>query len=403
MAAPTCDVAIIGAGPYGLAAAAHLRAAGVDVRVFGEALEFWKNNMPVGMLLRSSWDASQIADPAGALTLDRYEATQVSRLSRPLPLADFVAYGLWFQRDVVPDLDRRRVQTIGPISGLFRLVADDGDSVLAGRVVVATGLADYEHRPSQFRDLPASIATHTSNHGDLSRFAHQRVAVVGGGQSAIESAALLAEGGADVEVILRASGIRWLTRSAWLHGNLAPVRGLLYHRTDVGPPGLNQIVARPEVFRLLPRSLQQWVAYQAIRPAASGWLRPRAAKVRITPGREVAIATVKDGRAVLMLDDGSQRVVDHVLLATGYRVDVTKNPILSETILRSLRYAGGYPELRNGLESSIDGLHFLGAAAGWSYGPLMRFVSGTEFAAQSLTRRVVGRMSVRQPRRGLSV
>ena len=403
MATPVCDVAIIGAGPYGLAAAAHLRAAGVGIRIFGEALEFWKNNMPVGMLLRSSWDASHISDPDGTLTLDHYEATRESKLSRPLPLDDFVAYGQWFQHEVAPDLDSRRVQTIVPMYGSFHLVVDGGDVVLAERVVVATGLAHYEYRPTQFSNLPASMVSHASNHGDLSRFADRQVVVVGGGQSAIESAVLLSEGGADVEVILRASGVRWLTRSAWLHRNLAPVRGLLYHRSDVGPPGLNQSVAHPDVFRLLPRTLQQWVAYQSIRPAASGWLRPRAAKLRITPGREVAVAAAKDGRAVLTLDDGSQRTVDHVLLATGYRVDVTRNPILSEDILPSLRCAGGYPELRNGLESSIDGLHFLGAPAGWSYGPLMRFVSGTEFAARSLTRRIVGRVRIRQVRRGLSV
>ena len=47
------DVAVIGAGPYGLSVAAHLREQSLKVIVFGRPMSFWDRNMPVGMLLRS--------------------------------------------------------------------------------------------------------------------------------------------------------------------------------------------------------------------------------------------------------------------------------------------------------------------------------------------------------------
>ncbi|HTF56221.1 MAG TPA: FAD-dependent monooxygenase, partial [Planctomycetota bacterium] len=91
-----CEVAIVGAGPYGLSAAAHLRAAGAETRIFGEAMQFWESRMPKGMCLRSSWEASHVAHPERALTLDHYQEAHQARLSKPIPLDDFIRYGRWY-------------------------------------------------------------------------------------------------------------------------------------------------------------------------------------------------------------------------------------------------------------------------------------------------------------------
>src|SRR5205809_161418 len=115
------QVAIIGAGPYGLAAAAHLRAAGLEVCIFGEPMVFWQRQMPKGMFLRSSWEASHISHPHQACTLDTFQAAQGISLVTPLPLEDFIAYGLWFQRQVAPDLDPRRVSRIERVPGGLRI------------------------------------------------------------------------------------------------------------------------------------------------------------------------------------------------------------------------------------------------------------------------------------------
>ena len=394
MTIPTCQVAIVGPGPYGLAAAAHLRSANVDVRVFGKAMEFWDRQMPAGMLLRSYWEGSHISDPQGDLTLDEYQRARGIQLPRPVRRNDFVDYGQWFQRRAVPDLDGRRVKRIEAASSCFRMILEDGESVRARRVVVATGIASFVRRPRLFNDVSPELASHSSEHRDLGRFAGQRVVVVGGGQSALESAALLHESGAAVEVIVRAPVIHWLrygTRlHTWLHNQGNPLRRILYPPSDVGPPGINWIVDTPDLFRRLPFVLHSRIARRAIRPAGAGWLKPRMSGIRITTGRVILSANLVDRQVGLRLDDGTERRVDHVLLATGFQVDLSRCAFLPRDLLRSVRLVDGYPELTKGFEASLPGLHFVGASAARSFGPLMRFVAGTGYAARALTRCIVG-------------
>jgi FAD-dependent urate hydroxylase len=386
------DVVVVGAGPYGLSTVAHLRAAGVETRVFGEPMVFWQEQMPIGMLLRSAWEASHIADPHHRYTLEAYQAATGARFGAPVPLADFVRYGQWFQQQVAPDLDRRRVACVARDGVGFRLEIDDGDVVRARRVVLATGIAGVAHKPPEVGALPLDKTSHSSEERDLRRFAGQRVAVIGGGQSALESAALLHEGGAAVEVLVRAPRIHFL-KGARLRGRLrdrlGPARPLLYPDTDVGPPGLSFIVAHPVLFRQLPRELQNRVARRSIRPAGAAWLRPRLKDVSITLGRTVVGAAPQGERVRLTLDDGTERRVHHVLLATGYRVNLDRYGYLDAELLRAIERVDGYPALREGFETSVPGLHLVGAPAAISFGPLFRFVSGTGYAARPLTRRVL--------------
>jgi hypothetical protein len=384
---PGCEIAVIGAGPYGLAAAAHLRRTGAEVVVFGRAMEFWEK-MPRHMLLRSAWEASHIADPDGTLRLDDYQgATTGARLARPVPLDGYVEYGRWFQRQAARDLDPRMIVDVDATSAGFRLRLDDGEALEARRVVVATGIASFAHRPARLDALPRDLVSHVSEHAGFDGFSGRRVLVVGGGQSALESAALLHEAGADVEVVVRAARVHWL-RGGRLRKALGPVSRLLYPSTDVGPPGINWIVAFPDLFRLLPELLQGPVGRRAVRPAGAGWLLPRLEDVRLTTGRQVRAAVAAGNGLRVSLDDGSSRTVDHVLLATGYRVDIARHPFLSAALLNQVVRVNGYPQLAPGLESSVPGLHFVGAPAAWSFGPVMRFVSGTGYAARALARHV---------------
>lgn len=390
----TCQVVVVGAGPYGLAAAAHLRSANVDLRVFGKAMEFWERQMPAGMLLRSYWEGSHISDPHGDFTLDQYQRALGAQLSRPVRRDDFINYGQWFQRQALPDLDDRRVTRIEAASKCYRVMLEDGQSVLAQRVVIATGIASFARRPRQFSAVPPELASHSSGHRDFSRFAGQRVLVVGGGQSALESAALLHESGAAVEVIVRAPGVHWLRYGSrlhtWLHNQANPLRRILYPPSDVGPPGLNWIVDTPDLFRRLPFALHSRIARRAIRPAGAGWLRPRMNGVRITTGRVILSANPVGQQVRLRLEDGTERCVDHILLATGYHVDISRCTFLAPDLVQSLRLVDGYPELTAGFEASLPGLHFLGASAAGTFGPLMRFVAGTKYAASALTRCILG-------------
>ena len=401
MTKPTNEIAIIGAGPYGLSAASHLRSAGFKTVVFGKAMEFWKEQMPHGMRLRSSWDASHISDPQRAWTLDAYQHDQGIKVTTPIPIADFIQYGEWFQRRAASDLDSRRVREIRPAANSFCLVLEDGEELWVDRVVVAAGIGPFAYRPPQFSELPAQFVSHSADNCDFASFAGRRVIVVGCGQSAIESAALLHEAGAEVEVIARAAGIRWLKRSGWLHTRVPGfIRRMLYPPSDVGPPGLNQIVSRPDLFQRMPVDMQTWVAYRSIRPAAAGWLGTRIDGIHVSLGRQIQKVLLKDREVEVWLDNGEERRADHIFLATGYQVDIAKYRFLSGGLVDSIRQIGRYPVLSAGMESSIAGLHFLGAPAAVSYGPLMRFVSGTDYAARQLTRCLLSNQGNSNARKG---
>jgi len=392
------DVTIVGAGPYGLSAAAHLRKIqGLEVRIFGEPMSFWERNMPVGMFLRSNWTATQIADPNRKLTLEAYQTANGNHLSVPVPLDRFIHYGQWYQRQAVPDLDQRKIVRIESDSPGFRVTVSDGELFQSRRIVVAAGIGCFAWRPPEFDLLSAELASHTSEHQDLRNFSNKKLLIIGGGQSALESAALLHEGGAEVEVVARSRQIHWLQgfASKTLHHRLGSfTRRILYAPTDVGPAGISQLLARPDLLRHLPRGLQDRLRKRAVRPAGARWLVDRLRDVPIHLGRTVVSVVPVDGQVRVRLDDGSDRTVDHVLLGTGYRVDISKYAFLSPELKQSIRCFKGYPILKPGLETSVEGFHILGAPAAWSFGPLMQFVSGTHYASRTLTRSIAGNAAV---------
>lgn len=395
-----CDVAVLGAGPYGLSAAAHLnRVRGLDVLAFGEPMSFWRENMPVGMLLRSGWAATHIASPNQTLTLEAFKEATYSHFSSPVPLNSFVEYGLWYQRQAVPNLDHRKILRIESQSNGFALHLEDGEKIQAGRVVVAGGISSFTYRPPEFANLPTSLASHTSEHQEFQKFAGKEVLVIGSGQSALESAALLHEVGAEVTVAARSSHIRWLggVVSRTIHSGLGPkLSKLLYAPTDVGPAGISQIVARPDLVRRFPRSVQDWLRKRSIRPAGARWLVARLQNVPMKLGRSVVSVVPSGERIKARFDDGSERAADHIFLGTGYRVNVAKYNFFSTRLAQSISTFQGYPRLREGFESSVPGLHILGAPAIWSFGPLMQFVVGTHYASRELLRSIAGKAAGNQ-------
>jgi cation diffusion facilitator CzcD-associated flavoprotein CzcO len=270
-----------------------------------------------------------------------------------------------------------------------------GEQLEASRVVVATGLAPFATRPPLFGSLPPSLVSHSSDYVDFDSLAGKRVVVIGAGQSALESAALLGERGAAVEVLARTSAIKWLP------DNTQPPTAQSWTRvaiplppTGVGGRVTGWMAAAPDALRRTPGQLQRWVAEQCIAPAGSGWLRPRLTEVKISSGRFTTRAEARDGEVLLLLNDGSERIVDHVLLGTGYEIDVSRYSFLTPQLAGQIETIRGYPRLGPGLESSVAGLHFVGAPAAMSFGPAMRFVVGTWYAAPAVTLRVLGR---RQP------
>jgi cation diffusion facilitator CzcD-associated flavoprotein CzcO len=390
------DIAVIGAGPYGLAAAASLRHAGREVRVFGEPLHFWRTQTPKGMFLRSPYGGTDIGDPELKLSLPDYEHTLPEKLEIPIPVTDFLDYGEWFQERALPDLDRRAVRRISRADRGF-LVEVDGETFQAARVIVAAGVGTFAYIPPPYDTLERELASHTLDHHDLGEFSGQRVAVVGRGQSALESAALLHEAGAEVEVLARADEVRWLNLEAedagmrlaqtFLKPIVKPVlKPILYSRFGVGPAVLSQLNARPGIIKHVPSELRGRIGYRSVRPACAAWVQPRLEGVPIRTGIQIVEASAAADGVHLRSSDGAKLTVDHVLCGTGYRVDLSKYAFLDADLVRSIDCVNGYPQLSKKFETTLPGLHILGAPGAYTFGPLMRFVAGSAFAARSVAR-----------------
>jgi lysine/ornithine N-monooxygenase len=378
-----CDVVVIGAGPYGLSVGAHLKAKGITSRVFGEPMEFWAKKMPEGMLLRSPRVASNLSDPDGAFSLEAYEAAAKREPCAPVPLDTFVEYGKWFRHQLGSDLDERTVLRVERDSPDFRLTLQDGEQIRTKKVVVATGIGPFKRKPTVFRDLSPQQAMHCYEGRDVRKFAGKRIAVIGAGQSALESATLLHESGANVEVIVRETHVRWIGQHNWLH-HMGPLSSMLYSSHDVGPAGISRLVAYPKLLSRVPVQVRDKIRTRAVRAAGARWLPVRMTNVKITTSTFVSQAKAVGDEIVLKMNDGSERHVDHVLLGTGYQVDLARYDFLPAELTQQIRQFDGYPKLDSGFRSSVPGLHFVGATAARSFGPLLYFVAGTEFASREL-------------------
>jgi FAD-dependent urate hydroxylase len=381
----TAEVAIIGAGPYGLATAAHLRRYGIDTFVFGQTMGAW-TRMPDRMLLRSFREATSIGDPDGRLTIDHFAADRGRPVATPVPVVDFVEYGRWFRTRAVPTVDSRLVRHMERQADGFLLELEDGASLDARRVVVAAGIEPFAYIPLKLRGFDPKLVSHTSEHATFERFRGQRLLVVGAGQSGLEWAVLANDAGAFVEVIARRP-LRFL-RGERLHDRAGPLRTLLYPALGVGPPGVNWMMGHPQAFRRLPRAVAKPLANRSIRPAGAAWLRPRLRAVEVTTDIRIETARESDGEIVVTLSDGAERRADHVLAATGYRIDIYKYPFLSQDLQSAIRCVDGFPRLSGSYESSVEGLHFIGAPAAAAMGPGMRFVSHSGLAAEAVARGV---------------
>jgi lysine/ornithine N-monooxygenase len=391
------EVAIVGAGPYGLSLGAHLRKAGVSVRQFGKPMQLWRDFMPEGMFLKSQGFASNLSDPDHTHTLEAFckkTGRPYADYGLPVALDTFVSYGQWFREELVPGIDDVMVTDIAQVGGGFEVTTANGEQVRARKVVVAIGVEAFSYVPEPLSALPSSVCTHAKDHTDLGVFSGQDVIVIGAGQSSLESAALLHEKGANVQLVCR-KDIRW---------NGAPLaldRPLL-QRIREPESGLGSGFGtwlysnHPDIFRRLPRSTRVFRARTALGPAGASWLRSRVeGQFPAHTGLSVKWARMQDDGVRLGLtgSDGSSRemAADHVLAGTGYRTDLTRLPFLGEQMIASLRTVPGTGSSMVGkdYESSVPGLYVMGPAVAPTMGPVMRFVFGSEHAATTVARQLI--------------
>jgi FAD-dependent urate hydroxylase len=389
------DVALIGAGPYALSLAAHLSARGVAHEIFGEPMAGWLEHMPEGMSLKSEGCASSLSDPSDEHSLDRFCAEhgiEYGDIGIPVTLDTFTSYGKWFQERLVPDVRRAWVERVQPNSNGFELTLGSGDTLRARRVVIASGLEGCAHVPEALAGLPPEAVSHSYDHADLAPFKGRKVAVIGAGQSALETATLLHERGASVTLVAR--GPRLLWNGPPRLGPRRLRRRLRYPRSGLGDGKAVFFYARaPLGFHAFPRAQRLKLVYTVLGPAGAWWLRERfEGHVEARVNRSIVAAEPVDGQVRLRLEgaDGSEELdTEHVLASTGYRPNVGRQQILEPSLRERIAQVEGAPSLSRSFESSVPGLYFIGYSSAVSFGPVMRFVYGAGFTARRLSRSLV--------------
>lgn len=387
------DVAIIGAGPYGLSIASYLRSHDVDFRIFGSPMQFWLN-MTKGVTLKSPETATNIYTPHPNYRFVDYCRSRYT--GRPpntnghIHMPVFAEYGLWVQRELVPEVEEVQVCRLERTNSEFVLTLSSGERVPARRVIVAIGLDCMKYVPPELEKLSPEAMQHSFQYRDYAYLAGKDVTVLGCGQSALEAAAMLHEYGAQTRILVRGNGIYYYSKGKATRWGRRLDR-ILNPNSVVGPDRMGWALEHAKTLtHYLPENIRVHLTKTRFGPAGYRWLENKIeGKVKVLVRTNLVHACERDGRVLLTVRDteGEREIVtDHVVAGTGYVYSVDRVPFLSPTLSAAIDRIEDAPRLSAHFESSVKGLYFVGPLAAYSFGPLLRFVCGAEFAAPTVAR-----------------
>lgn len=396
------DCLIIGAGPYGLSLGAYMNSRGLNFRIIGAVMGAWIENMPEGMHLKSEGFASSLFEPSRSFTLGHYcreQGIPYAHTGIPVSKTVFIEYGRAFQRRFLPHVENRKATAVSRTSSGYITHFADGGHIESRRVIVAAGVHNYSQLPAFASKLPRELCSHSSAHHDFSRFTGRCVAVIGGGSSAMDVAAALKRRGATATVIARRHSVRFQTPL----GERSLRDKIRAPMTSLGPGWKSVLCTHaPMLFHQMPDRFRSEIVRRYLGPAPAWFVRDEVeGHVEIIPGTVVTDATELAGRVRLTTrgenGDCHSLTVDHVICATGYKVDVARNTFLDSNLAAAIREVGGAPKLSRNFETSLPALYFIGPAAANSFGPVMRFAAGAEFTARRLSRHLATTSIFRTP------
>jgi Pyridine nucleotide-disulphide oxidoreductase len=383
MSTPLVDVAVVGAGPYGLGLAAHLVERGVEHRIFGVPMQVWRSMSP-GMHLKSLGFATSISTPEDFLSLPEYCRAHGQEDYEPIPIATFGDYGLQVQHGLVPHIEETSVARLGYQGGFYNLSLETGETARARRVVVATGLTSFDAVPPPFDRLPRDLVCHTAQRGDFSELSGMDVTVIGAGQSALQAAALLHENGAETRLIARGE-VKWGWRGP-RDRERTVVDRIKLPATVLGHGRDNWVLEHlPWLMHALPNERRLRFTHSHLGPGGAWWLRERVeGLVPVRSGVQVVDASSEGRKVRLTLCDADggidDLITEYVVLGTGYKVDVDALPFVDRRLAGQIARIERGPALNRHFESSVPGLYFVGPSSALSFGPLFRFVAGSNYA-----------------------
>ncbi len=364
------ELLVIGAGPYGYAAAALARERGIRTRLVGHPMSFWRDNMPADMFLRSGPDWH--LDALGEDTFLAYFEDRGLRPEDhdPIPIRVFCDYTDWFRERKGLDVDERLVAEVTKPDGSFVARMEDGSTLTAERVLAAPGIRHFATAPAWHDQVPAALRSHTCDLVSFDDLAGARVAVIGGRQSAYEWAALLCDHGAEQVAVVHRHPTPDFARVSWAFVD----------------PYVDQTLAHPGWWRTLSAQGRADITaefWRVGRLTLEPWLAPRLAPDVVTThaGCEVTGVGSDDATVALTLSDGTTLVVDHVVFATGYRTNLEAVPYLGP-VLDRVKLDDGWPELDDGFGTTLPGLSVTGFASTRDFGPFFGFTKGCPSAAR---------------------
>ena len=373
------NVLIVGAGPFGLAISALASDKGIEHAIVGRPMEFWRRNMPKGMYLRSACDWH--LDPLNVDTIERFLELQgkTPKDVEPLSLEFYLSYVDWFQTQKQIKPTPVYIKRLDQFSDHFLATTEIDTTVRAQKVVLAPGFKHFSNVPAELKErLATSNFQHTCEFVDFIKVAGKRFLIIGGRQSAFEWAALLIESGASAVHLSHRHESPAFAVADW---------------TWVTPL-VDNLVQNPNWFRLLSAEEKESVnrrMWSEGRLKIEPWLESRLAdgRVKIWSRTEVARCVEIDGTCRVELSNGEVIEVDEIVLATGYKVDISRLPYLANgNILNRLETNNGYPVLDDHFETSIPGLFMTSMPAGQDFGPYFGFTISVRASAQLICERL---------------
>ncbi len=371
------ELLIVGAGPFGLSLAAYCAQHGLDYTLVGKPMEFWQSHMPQGMYLRSACDWH--LDPANVATIERFVALQGRTPAdvEPLCLQFYLNYAKWFQEQqrIAPlPVYVDRLDHVDGETYRYHATLEDGRVLRARHVALAVGFKYFKHLPADLMAiLPEGRFSHTCDLVAFDALARKCCLIVGGRQSAFEWAALLHEAGAAAVHLSYRHGSPAFAAADWSW--VAPIVDAIAQ-----DPGWFRRLPEPEQAAVVQRlwaegrlKLEPWLAARVQQSGISLWPRTQIVACDVKPG----------GELVAHLDSGERLLIDHIILATGYKVDLRKIPFVAKgNVAAMLSTHNGYPVLDERFQTNLPGLFMTSMAANQDFGPFFGFTVSTRTSAK---------------------